>query len=231
MPKKIYFFVLECKGTVVDLKPPIDTFCDICHTVEDAPPVSANNSEIPSNKNIRGFKVKQRFIPRSKTAVNTSKKSAIRDFVLESPKKAKFYTGLTKTCRDSLWEFLGKAKSQLSIIHTQQTSGKLRTMCIESQFLMTLMILRRGYDYLDVAYTYHMSKNTVARVFKTWLMFFYVKFKDIQDKMFTQKKDLMTPLPEVFCNETLKDVRVVIDCTEIPLQNVENYKNQGNIYR
>ena len=36
--------------------------------------------------------------------------------------------------------------------------------------------------------------------------------------------------PPVFRNKLLKDVRVVIDCTEIECENTENYQAQGNIY-
>ena len=157
----------------------------------------------------------------------------MRDFVLESEKKAKFYSGLTKSSHESLWNFLGQAKFQLSIIDFggNYISGKMKAMCVESQFLLCLMILRRGYVYHDVAFTFKLSRHTVAAVFKTWLIFLYVKFKDIQEIMFTRSCDLMKPLPVCFQNALLKKVRVVVDCTEIPVQSVRDYKNQGNIYR
>ena len=166
---------------------------------------------------------------RKKDAKN-AKRSAIRNFILSSEKRGKFYTGLTKTHHEALWNFLGSARSQLSVLNSKKTSGKLAAMCIESQFLMTLFILRRDRAYMDVALQFNISHVTVSRIFKTWLMFMYHKFKDFEARMFTKKEDLMKPLPAAFKNPLLKDTRVVIDCTEVPLESAINYKNQGNIY-
>ena len=202
---------------------PIEPFCKICDKPEEAPP-AADLPVLPLRR-IRRRRIKHKF------ALKKPKKTAIRDFVLENPKKAKFYSGLTQWSHESLWNFLGPAKFELSILYSKHVSGKLKTMCVQSQFLLCLMILRRGYYYADIGFTFKLSKNTVAKIFKTWLIFLYVKFKDLQDTLFTRRCDLMKPLPDCFQNVLMKNVRVVVDCTEIQLQSVRNYKNQGNIYR
>ena len=165
-----------------------------------------------------------------KESVKSLKRTAIRDFILATEQHAKFYTGLMRPHHEALWNFLGKAKYELSIMNCKKKSGKIPAMCVESQFLMTLMILRRDRAYMDISLQFDINHNTVAKVFKSWLMFFYYKFKDIEGRMFTKKKDLMKPLPSSFNNPLLKSTRVVIDCTEIPLESAVNYKNQGNIY-
>ena len=209
------------KSTTIES--PLETFCDTCERPE---PIDFEHDP-------HLYPIPKRKLPRKKIA-STMKlplKTAIRDFVLDSEKRAKYYSGLTKWSHESLWNFLGPAKYQLQIIDSKTTSGRMTKMCVESQFLMTLMILRKGYEYTDVALTYKITIKTVAKVFKTWLMFMYFKFGDLRNAMFTRKCDLMKPLPSVFQNGKLKEVRVVIDCTEIQIESVRNYKNQGNIYR
>ena len=208
---------------ITTLESPLETFCDICDNPE---PVDFEHDP-------HLYPIPKRKLPRKKiaSALKLPLKTAIKDFVLDSEKRAKFYSGLTKWNHETLWNFLGRAKNRLKIIDTKTTSGRMTKMCVESQFLMTLMILRKGYEYTDVALTYKISRKTVARVFKTWLMFLYFKFGDLRNAMFTRKCDLMKPLPTVFQNEKLKEVRVIIDCTEIQIESVRNFKNQGNIYR
>ena len=218
-------FVLALTPSNSTYPSPIESFCKTCDKVEEAP-LTPWPPDLP-------FRIIRRRRPgiKSKFALKRPKKHGIRDFVLENHKKAKFYTGLTKFSKVSLWNFLGPAKYELSIIGSKYISGKSIAMCVESQYLMCLMILRRGYVYQDIAYTFKLSRHTVASIFKTWLQLFYVKFKDIEKIMFTRSCDLMKPLPACFQNSLLKNVRVVVDCTEIPVQSVRNYQNQGNIYR
>ena len=222
---RIDFKMEESDGDITTVASPLDSFCDICERPE---PI-----EYEHDPHLYPIPNRIRKLPRKQIndSVKVPNKTAIRDFILDSEKRAKFYSGLTKWSHETLWNLLGQAKTQLRIINSKTTSGKMTKMCIESQYLMTLMILRRGYLFTDVALTYKISRITVVNVFKTWLQFLYFKFGDLRDAMFTRKKDLMKPLPSVFQNEKLKDVRVVIDCTEFALESVANFKNQGNIYR
>ena len=119
-------------------------------------------------------------------------------------------TGLKKPHHDALWNFLGDAKSQLSILNSKKKSGEIESMCLESQYLMTLFILRRDRAFLDIALQFNISHITVSRIFKSWLMFMYHKMKDIEGRIFTKKENIMKPLPQAFRNPLLKDTRVVI---------------------
>ena len=40
------------------------------------------------------------------------------------------------------------------------------------------MIWRRGYDFIECAYFFRLSRTTVSRVFATWSQFIYKKFTD-----------------------------------------------------
>ena len=134
------------------------------------------------------------------------KPSPICDWIEKNEKSAKFYTGLYKYQRTSLWNFLGKAKSELDIIGIGKKSGELKKLSIRCQFLMTLLILRRDRCFQDVALQFDIEHETISNVFKTWLQFMFWKFRDIQDQQFTKRKDLPR-LPAVFKNKLLKDTR------------------------
>ena len=133
-------------------------------------------------------------------------KTPICDMVLKNERSAKFYTGLYKYQRRSLWNFLGKAKWELEIIGMKQKSGSLKNLSVECQFLMTLLILRKDRAFEDIALQFELQHRTVSKVFKTWLQFIFHKFKDIQDHQFTKRKDLPR-LPGVFKNKLLKNTR------------------------
>ena len=155
------------------------------------------------------------------------KKSPICDFILESEDKAKFYTGLDKYHRNIIWDLLGDTKSELTLIGRENVkSGKLRCMTLECQFLLTLMILRMNYTYTDLSYKFKLSETTITSVFKTWLHFIYYKYHDdeVQRQMLVKSCDIPKPLPQAFRNSILKNVRFVIDCTEIIVEGSENFE-------
>lgn len=152
-------------------------------------------------------------------------------FILESEEKAQYYTGLDKTSRDAIWNFLGEAKDHLHIFGTKKlTSGKMKKLSVSDQFLLTLFKLRCNYPYADLEYRYGVNRKTLARVFKTWLQFMFLKFKAIEKRMFTLKSDLPQPLPKAFMNSLLKDTRVVIDCSELFIESSSDFEAQGNVF-
>ena len=218
-PKKIYELLILHHLTFINYI--ADNPCIL-------PPLDQNLVE--TNLTFPKFLAKKQRKPKAPPVTN---KTAIKDYILQSEPAAKFYTGISKCNQEALWNLIGPAKTQLTIIGCKRKtiSGKLRSMCIESQFLLTLLILRRDRAYTDISFQFGISRGLIAKVFKTWLNYFYFKFKDLRDRMFTKKKDIMKPLPKVFQNSILKETRVVIDATELPMESTANFKNQGNIYR
>ena len=61
-------------------------------------------------------------------------------------------------------------------------------------------------------------------------MFMYWKFKSGEDRLFTKTKDILKPLPTAFRKKAFQNVRVVIDCCEIQIENSSNYMEQGHTY-
>ena len=113
---------------------------------------------------------------------------------------------------------------------TNATSGNMKSISVEDQFSLMLSILRRGWTYIETGYMFNVSDETAACVFKTWLMFVFRKFDDIRDQMYTKRSDFTQPLPECFRNELLKDVRIILDATEVKIEGSINYEEQGNTH-
>ena len=66
--------------------------------------------------------------------------------------RAHFFTGLDSYDRETLWLFLGDDKWKLQMIDLDCLSGNL-SIPVECQFLLTLAILRRNYNYRSVNFT------------------------------------------------------------------------------
>jgi hypothetical protein len=171
-------------------------------------------------------------LPESQTVMPTPTfdKDRVAKFVQKSDKIGKFYTGLTTEQRQVLWDFLGDAKFKLTLFKTNWISGNLQSISAESQFLLTLLILRRGRKFQDAAYEFDLNANLVGKIFKTWIQFMYLKFCDLKKRMFVRKCDIKKPLPKHFNNRLVRDTRVVIDCTEIFVESSSDVRQQGNLF-
>ena len=100
--------------------------------------------------------------------------------------RAHFFTGLDRYDRETLWLFLGKDKWKLQMIDQDYLSGDL-FISVQCQFLLTLAILRRNYNYTEAAEIFGISTpanakseqayKIASRIFRTWLIFMYRKFR------------------------------------------------------
>ena len=154
--------------------------------------------------------------------------------------RARYFTGLDDYDRQTLRLFLGKDMPNLKMIDQDRLSGSM-PISIECQFLLTLTILRRNYDYGEAAHIFGLATeenaksdqaySIASRIFRTWLFFMYRKFHDreFRQRMFVEKKDL-PKLPLDFQNEMLENVRAVIDVTSITIEKPGNLQKQSNTF-
>ena len=141
-------------------------------------------------------------------------KTPVCDFLLKNEEKAQKWTGLDAYDRDLIYEHLGEAKFQLKILHMDYTSGDMRALSVPCQFLLTLAILRKGFDYGEFAHILDVGRATVTKVFKTWIYFMYSVFghPEWRKTLAVKTKDLPPP-PKCFDNKWLRKTRFVIDTT------------------
>ena len=162
-----------------------------------------------------------------------STKYRITNFILKGDEEtAKKWTGLSYTARNSLWNFL-EGKEELTMWGRDGVlSGNMKSMTVLDQFLLTLLILRKDWNFKDVATVFDLHEQIVSSTFKTWLQFMYITFKENEAFFFTEKKDIdKSKLPSCFQQpKEFREVRVVIDCTEIFIQSSKSYEQQSNTF-
>ena len=109
---------------------------------------------------------------------NFTPNTPVSRFIQANLIKSKMYTGLDEYDRETLWQYLGTDKYHLTMADQDGVlSGHMRKLSVKCQFLLTLMILRRDYDYTEIAGWFDVSDRIVSSVFKTWIIFMSRKFR------------------------------------------------------
>jgi hypothetical protein len=144
----------------------------------------------------------------------------------DTDSKFYFYIGLTRDQFEVLFRFLG---DDVYNLHRWRNKSYSSVHDPKFQLCLTLMRLRRGYNLTDLSYQFRMGRDTIGNIFITWIQLLYKKFGMIRDKMFVPKS-YHAPLPAPFKNSLLRDVRIVIDCTEFQTESSGDFKQQGNLY-
>ena len=80
-----------------------------------------------------------------------------------------------------------------------------------------------------LSYHWRIGYNLVQRITVTWIQFMFKSFDSMRDAMYVTR-DMHKPLPLSFRNPILRDVRIVLDCTEIYFQSSGDFAQQGNMY-
>ncbi|XP_002738809.1 uncharacterized protein LOC100367476 [Saccoglossus kowalevskii] len=169
---------------------------------------------------------------------NSSKKKhfSVED-VSDDDVKCKFYTGLTWLQLLCLWDFLGRATNKLSLWsrpmkHNEESPSKRpgpkRKLEPMNELFLTLVRLRLGLLHSDLAYRFGISKGKVSSTVITWVQCMFLQFCTLKDSMFPSRDILKKSLPK--CFKKYKNVRSIIDCTEIFVQTATNFQQQGNLY-
>ena len=119
---------------------------------------------------------------------------------------------------------LGEARNELKLLNLDYKSGDMRCMSVPCQFLLTLSVLRKGFDYGEFADIYGVSRTAVTVVFKTWIYFMYQKFSHPEWKktLNVRTQDLPEP-PKAFQNQWLRKVRFVLDTTSFKVNLIKIY--------
>lgn len=93
-------------------------------------------------------------------------------------------------------------------------------MSPEDELFLTLIILRLGLLYTDLAYRFGVSVSTVNDITSTWIQFLYLQFNRLRSAMFPSRRISSKHLPKSF--RKYRNVPVILDATEFFTQ-VPNY--------
>lgn len=148
------------------------------------------------------------------------------------PKLLKYYTGLEHSAHfDYVLNTLGPAAYHLKYRWRKPNRPK-----VENQFLITLIKLRLHSPNMELAYMFTVSEATISNIFVTWINFMYIRWSQID---IFPPKDLVTfNMPQSF-RQDFSSTRLIIDGTEVPIQQPGNpgaqqitystYKNRNTL--
>ena len=155
--------------------------------------------------------------------------------VKHDDKAFKFYTGLTFAQFMCLWDFLNVKKINYwksNVKNPNKTpskrSGPKRKILNKDQLFMTLIRLRLGLLNQDLAYRFKTSIRQVSTIIITWIQLMYKQFYPLRKGMFASRQTVRKYLPKSF--KKYKNIRCIIDCTEVHVQQPVNFEARGNQY-
>jgi hypothetical protein len=122
-----------------------------------------------------------------------------------------YYTGLeTRAKFDMVLATLGPAAYELVYYH-----GCKPSLCIEDQFLLTLIKFRTHPTNKELSISFGISEKQVSNVFITWTNFMYYQWKEVD--WWPSRSLVSYYTPADFCAKFPK-TRLIIDGTEFPIQ-------------
>lgn len=146
--------------------------------------------------------------------------------------KILYYTGVQNhDIFECLFNFLLPSETADSLKIFSNADLKLKQhasrLTPKNQFFMTLMRLRRGFEYETLADMFGISKASVGKIFLGWINHIYIKLGSLK---FWPHRDIIiqNALPEF----TNKYPRVIgfIDCTEFYIQKPSSLVTQSQCY-
>lgn len=131
--------------------------------------------------------------------------------------KFKYYTGISLITFDNIFKYLAPAlpnvcRSKLSF---------------ENQFLMTLMRLRLGIQFENLADQFNIPKSTCHDIFKRWLDLLHTKLSFLVH--WPDHDASGQTLPHIF-RQFFPRLTGIIDCTEFFIDRPKNLKARAEVY-
>ncbi|GFO29226.1 protein alp1-like [Plakobranchus ocellatus] len=135
-------------------------------------------------------------------------RSMFLDLVLKSDNNCFFYTGIpTLELFNQIFQWLGPSLCNLSQGNSSEVT---RELDYKTEFVITLVKLRGGFDYQTLSVLFFISPNTARKIFSRWVQFLSDCFTPLikwPSKEFCKKN-----LPTAFSE--FPNTRAVLDCTE-----------------
>lgn len=146
-------------------------------------------------------------------------------------KKSKFYTSLTHEEIIILHNFVNPDNKNVTGKNDEEKKSNNchKKLTSIQQLILVLIRLRVGLLVEDLAFRFEISTTLVSKTIKFWIQFLYDEFtRNLKPFMFPSRKKIAETLPKTF--KSLKNIRVIVDCTEFQCQSPSNFEHQGNLY-
>lgn len=118
--------------------------------------------------------------------------------------------------------------------HSSDPGSRKETLTSERKtspkeaLFITLVRLRRGYCYLAMSHFFQISETRVSKICNTWIQVLYMTFQELRNAMFPERAHFRNFMPP--CFRGFKNVRCVIDCTELFAETARDFLRQGNMF-
>ena len=116
-----------------------------------------------------------------------------------------------------------KSYQQYQRFNTGKTQSSRPSACFNSssipligQFLLTLKKMQLGTLDQELADEFNVSLSTVSRTFLTWV--YYLYFVICSSELWPSKEKVKLHMPHVFVETQFRNTRVILDCSEIQVQ-------------
>jgi hypothetical protein len=180
-----------------------------------------------------------KIVDRNNSKVKPVMKTSINfgfEILAKTDKQFKFYTGLTVSQFNHLFNCLGDSVNHLIYWKGNKTQkGKIkrnhqytRKLNPKNQLLLTLIKLRQAFPNRDLAYRFNIALSMVSEIINTWIQFLYKQTEGLRIRMFPSRERIKETLPS--CFRSFKNVRIIIDCFEVFVESSRDFAEQGNSY-
>jgi len=145
--------------------------------------------------------------------------------IKSSDSRAIYYTALDKEGLDLMFKFVvnsGNVGDEVLIGNRKGRKVKDLKMPLESQFILTLVKLRRNFQFEDLAYRFGTQTRIASQIFKTWIKVMNAKFREIRHHLFIRYADLNKPFPADFASPYTSGARCVMDTIELKIESSKN---------
>ena len=197
----------------------------IQHTPKDIPTTSENTSSFHQQTSIEV----ENDILRSeneklKNEIEHQKQTFSFDQIKNDKDKVTYFTGLPDV---ETMLFLVNVLKQFSFQY--HSDWNVVNISLVDQLLLTLMKLRLNPGHLDLATRFNCSTSTVSNVFITILSALYdIFYVGIMENNIPKRTKNQTSLPKCFL--PFPNCRIILDCTEIAVENTEKLDTKCSLY-
>jgi hypothetical protein len=136
-----------------------------------------------------------------------------------NPDLIQFYTGFDNYKHlKFFFGILGPAANELNYQCLQVNLAPL------DQLFLTMIRLRRAKEITELSFLFGVSRQTVGRIFCTWINFMYCQLKELN--IWPSRRSVQQHMPQHF-GKLFPSTRVILDATECPIIKSKNVASQS----
>ncbi|KAK3917331.1 Ubiquitin carboxyl-terminal hydrolase 17-like protein 17 [Frankliniella fusca] len=152
--------------------------------------------------------------------------------VLGDPDDFHYFTGLTPGEFQVLYDLLGgdEVCSRLKYVVGSNTPLNSRTIKIslKGRLFLVLVRMRRDLTLRDISFVLGLSVPLASAIFKTWVRFISITLQELEEALAVSAEKQNRDKPR--CFTPYKNLRIIIDCTEFPIERSSNMQQQSNTF-